>query len=154
MMQGKRLLYWAAGLCMFAIAAHSIAAPDHFNEWWGYGVMFIVGAVFQFFYGVAVLIQPWKYDDKGGPRQDAERYGGKYYTLGIVLASLLILLYIITRTSGMPFLGKDAVAEPVTVRGLVPFAANVIVLFPLIKLLRGSQALSGEDSKTTPDSDL
>jgi len=133
---------------MVAILTHSIAINDHLNEWWGYGAIFLIGAVFQFFYGIALLIQPWKYDEKGGQRADPERYGKSYYILGIVLTSILIVVYLVTRTTSMPFLGEGAVAEPITPAGLVPVVANVGLLYFLSQLLRYSRAPLQPDLKT------
>lgn len=62
----------------------------------------------RIFYGIALFFQPWRYDESGGIRQDAERYARPYYILGIVLDAFVIVLYIITRTTGMPFRGPDA----------------------------------------------
>jgi hypothetical protein len=123
------------------------------NEWWGYGTVFLIGAVFQFFYGIALLIQPWKYDEKGGQRVNPERYGRSYYILGIVLTGILMVVYLITRTTGMPFLGEDAVAEPVTLAGIVPMVANVGLLYFLSQLLRYSRASLQPVMKTVESKD-
>jgi hypothetical protein len=147
-MRINRLVYWAAGLSMFAILTHSIAVSDHLNEWWGYGVMFIIGAVFQLFYGIALIMQPWKYDEKGSIRDNAQYFGRGYYILGLVLTVMMVLIYLITRTTGMPFLGKDADAEPVTPLGLVPWLANLALLYLLYKLLRQSRVGLPEDWKS------
>lgn len=150
--RSKRLIYWAAGLSMFALVAHSIAAPDHFNEWWVYVAVSVVVAVMQFFYGIALLIQPWQYDSKGGRRVNAEYYGKGYFILGIVLASFQIFIYLVSRTLSLTFLGEDVAAEPVTLLGLVPVLINMISLFPLVKLLRRARTVPGTELTHTKNS--
>jgi len=136
----NRLLYWAAGLSIFALFAHAIDAPDHLKEWWGYGTIFIILAAFQFFYGIALFLQPWRYDEDGNWRADAGRSGRPYYVLGIILAAAVIILYIITRTSGMPFFGPDAAAESVTPLSLVPALEDIPLIYCLAALFLRSRA--------------
>ena len=57
-MTNKRMLFWAAVLSVFALLAHVIDAPDHLKEWWGYGTVFVIVASFQFFFGLALFVQP------------------------------------------------------------------------------------------------
>jgi len=140
----SRLLYWAAGLSIFALFAHAIDTPDHLTEWWGYGTIFIILGAFQFFYGIALLLQPWRYDEDGNWRDDAGRSGRPYYIIGILLAAAVIIVYIITRTSGMPLLGPEAVAEPVTALSLVPPLVNVPLIYCLTVLLLRSRAVSSK----------
>lgn len=133
----RRLLYWAAGFSIGALVAHAIDAPDHLKEWWGYSTYFVVAGAFQFFYGFGLLLRPWRYDDAGEVRADGETRGRAYYMLGIVLTASIIVLYIISRTTGLPFFGADAVAEPVTVLSLVPAVEGVPLLYCLIRLYTG-----------------
>ncbi len=132
----KRLLYWAASLSILTLVAHAIDAPDHLKEWWVYATIFIIAGAAQFFYGIALFFQPWRYDESGGVRKDAERYARPYYILGIVLDAFVIILYLITRTTGMPFLGPDAVVEPVTALSLLPIAVGIPLMYVLVLLLR------------------
>ena len=133
---GKRLLYWAATLSILALVAHAIDAPDHLKEWWVYASIFIVAGSAQFFYGIALFFQPWRYDESGGVRKDAERFARPYYILGIVLDVFVIVLYIITRTTGLPFLGSDAAAESITALSLAPVIVGIPLLYCLVLLLR------------------
>ena len=81
-MSTKSLIYWAGGLSAFALVTHAIDAPDHLTEWWGYGAFFVIVAAFQFFYGMALFLRPWRYDSEGSLRPDAERQGKPYFILG------------------------------------------------------------------------
>lgn len=137
--KNMRLLYWAAGLSIFALVAHAIDAPDHLREWWGYATFFVVAASLQFFYGWALLLQPWRYDDTGGVRSDADRTGRPYYFLGIILNALVIAVYIVSRTVGIPFLGPEAAVEPVTPLSLVPIAVDIPLMYCLVALVRSTR---------------
>ena len=148
--RASRLLYWAAGLSIGALVAHAIDAPDHLREWWGYSTFFVVAGSFQFFYGFGLLLRPWRYDDAGELHPDADRRGRGYYMLGIVLTAAIIIVYIISRGTGLPFLGADAAREPVTVLSLVPVAEGVPLLYCLARLWRGAGAAraSGAENET------
>ena len=132
----KSFRVWAAALSIGAVVAHAIDAQEHLTEWWGFAAYFITVAAFQFFYGFGLLVRPWAYDDSGGMRENPDRHGRPYYVLGLVLSASIVLLYIVTRTTGMPFLGKGAGVEPVTVLGLVPIVENIPLIFCLEELLR------------------
>jgi hypothetical protein len=129
MIDNRRIIFWTAILSILALVAHAIDAPDHLTEWWGYGAFFVVIAAFQFFYGAALFLRPWRYDDSGNVRSNADRYGRPYFILGTALTSLVIIVYIITRTVGMPFFGPDAKVEPVTGLSLVPPLECVALLY-------------------------
>ncbi len=134
--QSTHLLRWCAALSIGALLAHAIDTPDHLREWWGYSTLFVVVGAFQFFCGFLLLLQPWRYDESGAPRPDALRYGRGYYMLGIVLAAAVLIVYLVSRTTGLPFLGPEAAAEPVTVLGLVPVVEDAVLLFLLVRLWR------------------
>lgn len=136
----RRLIRWAAWLSVVALIAHAIDAPDHLTEWWGYSTFFVIVGAFQFFLGLAMFIQPWKYDEDGRVRSNADRFGRAYYRLGIILTASVIVLYAVSRTAGMPFFGPDAITEPVTPLSLVPIAEAVPLMYCLVKLLIRTRA--------------
>jgi hypothetical protein len=138
----NRLILWTAGLSIGALFAHAIDAPDHLREWWGYGAFFVIIAAFQFFYGFALLLQPWKYDDSGTLRQDGDSRGRPFFVLGTILTCLVIAVYIITRISGMPFFGPDAVREPVTLLSLVAPAECLPLLYCHVLLFYRTRRLT------------
>jgi peptidoglycan/LPS O-acetylase OafA/YrhL len=142
----RRLLYWAAGLSIGALVAHAIDAPDHITEWWGYAAFFVTAGAFQFFYGFGLLLQPWRYDDAGDERSDGERHGRPYYMLGLILTASIIVIYIVTRTTGMPFFGPGAAAEVVTPLNLLPIIEDV----PLVYCLARLYVASGSRYRTKP----
>lgn len=134
--EGARLLHWCAVLCIGALLAHAIDAPDHLREWWGYSTFFVVVGAFQFFCAFLLLLQPWRYDETGRPRANALPYGRGYFMLGIVLAAAVPVVYLVSRTTGLPFLGPQAAAEPVTPLSLLPVAEDVVLLVLLFRLWR------------------
>jgi hypothetical protein len=142
----KNVLLWSAILSVLALVAHAVDAPDHLREWWGYGTVFIILAAFQFFYGLALFIQPWKYDEEGNLRLRGEFYGRPYYFLGVILAGFSIVFYIISRTTGLPFLSSEATAEPVTWLSLIALFVNLPLLGLLIIMIRHT---SREAEKTS-----
>ena len=50
----------AAALSLTAATIHLWVAPEHFMEWWGYGVFFLVAVAAQGLYGVTLLRWPWR----------------------------------------------------------------------------------------------
>jgi FtsP/CotA-like multicopper oxidase with cupredoxin domain len=111
-------------LTLVAASMHTWVMPDHFEEWWGYGVFFLLVAVAQGLYGVALLRRP----------------GPFLFLLGIVGNLAVVVLYVVTRTVGIPFFGPHAgVVEEVGVLGLsatVMELALVIALVASLKLAR------------------
>lgn len=122
---------------------HAIDAPDHLSEWWGYGTFFVIVASFQFFYGLALFVRPWRFDYEGNLRPDADRYGRPYFILGTVLTSLVIVFYVITRTTGMPFFGPEAKVEPLTPLSLLPPLECLPLLYCHVRLMQRTQGQPG-----------
>jgi hypothetical protein len=139
----KRLLRWAAILSICALVGHAVDAPDHLSEWWGFSAYFVTAGAFQFFYGFGLFLQPWKYDETGGLRKSPDRYGRPYYILGLALTLSIVVLYIITRTTGLPFFGPQAAAERVTPLSLVPIAIDLPLIYCLSSLLYRTRAAAG-----------
>src|ERR671916_1684522 len=77
----------AVALTIGAAMIHVWAMPKHFEEWWFYGVLFLLAALLQGFYGVALWL--W-----GGRR---------IFLLGIGGNLAIVVFYLITRTVGVPF---------------------------------------------------
>lgn len=111
------LVRWAVILTVAASLIHGLNVKEHLAEWWGYGFFFLFAAAAQFVYGLILIVQPWNYDETGG-RRDGRRYARRFYGAGIVTNILLIALYLLTRTVGIPFFGPAAgAAEPFTLIG-------------------------------------
>ena len=133
-------------LSILALVAHAIDAPDHLTEWWGYGTFFVIIASFQFFYGFALFLRPWRYDDEGNVKVNADRYGRPYFIIGTILTASVIIVYIITRTTGMSFFGSGAIVEPVTPLSLVPPLECIPLMYCHIILLSRTRLSSQNQS--------
>lgn len=82
----------AAALSMVAALIHLWVTPEHFGEWWGYGLFFLLAAVAQSLYAAALLLVPrWP-----------------IFLLGIAGNLAIILLWVVTRTLGIPLFGPEA----------------------------------------------
>jgi len=136
MVSDNRLAYWAAGLSSVAVIAHLVNIQEHLHEWWGYGTFFILAASIQLYYGIVLFLRPWRYDDSGALRGDAGSRGRTYYFWGMVLNALVIVVYIMTRTSGMTFLSAQAISGPVTPTNLISVAVNIPIIYCLAVLWR------------------
>jgi hypothetical protein len=85
-------LYPVAALSLIAGLIHLWVMPEHFEEWWGYGVFFLVAAAAQIGY-IPILLR-W-------PNRTI-------FVLGIAGNSAIILLYLLTRVVGIPLFGPEA----------------------------------------------
>ena len=85
-------LYVAAALSLVAALAHLWVMPEHFKEWWGYGTFFLVAALAQALYVPLLLRRPSR----------------TVLLLGVGGNLAIILLYVLTRTVGVPLFGPEA----------------------------------------------
>lgn len=135
--ENKNLLYGAAGLSVCAAVVHGIVTPEHFEEWWGYGTFFMMAALIQLFYGLLLVFQPWQPDTIRGTKGFSAVY---LYWVGIIGNGFLIVLYLITRTVGIPFFGPEAgEVESVSAISLLSKAIELVLIVALVILLRRSR---------------
>jgi hypothetical protein len=128
----------AGALSVAAGVSHALAAPEHLREWWGYGLFFAVAAAGQVLYGAVLIVAPWRYDDTGGLRQGAVPGEHLLYGAGIVANLGLIVLYVVTRTWGIPGLGPGAGSvEPVTPAGVVTKVLEAATVLTLVRAVGG-----------------
>jgi hypothetical protein len=113
----------AVALASFATAAaagiHLAVAPEHFREWWAFGVFFAVCGVAQ----LAWASMPWS------------------AAVGIGGNAALIVLWALSRTKGLPF-GPDA-GTPEAV-GPVDFATVILESVAVLALAVNRFAAGGE----------
>jgi hypothetical protein len=104
--RGSRVLVrWAGGLSVAAGAAHGSVSAEHFREWWGYGVFFILATTAQMVLGLALLT------NAVNPRDSGRSWRTLWLTMlwcGIVGNLLILGLYLVTRTVGIPWFGPGA----------------------------------------------
>ena len=141
----RRLRVCAGGLSIAAALVHGVVSGGHVDEWWGYAAFFVVAALAQGIFGLLLLGAPWQYDAAG--RYDPVRgapVGRALYTAGIAGTLALVLLYLVTRTVGIPLLGPEAgEVESVGADGVIAKAyelALVACLIPLRRATGGSPA--------------
>lgn len=92
-----RRLERAAGiLSLLAGGIHGLAAPEHFSEWWGYGLFFVAATLCQVIYGLLLVSQ----GIEGWGGWSAVR--GNAYLAGVVGNLAIMALWVVTRTVGVP----------------------------------------------------
>ncbi len=117
----RTILYLAAALSLLAALIHLWVTPEHLEEWWGYGTFFLIAAIVQGLYGVALLRRPRR---------------PLLLLLGVGGNLSIVVLYLLTRTVGIPFFGPHAgEVEGVGVADLCATAAELALVGVLGVLL-------------------
>ena len=93
-----------AGLVHFAVA------PEHFAEWWGFGLFFVLCAEVQL--GWALLL--------------GRRHGSPMLATGAFGSLLLVGVWALSRTTGFPFGPEPGTAEAVGVPDLVSVVLELV----------------------------
>lgn len=119
----KRWQYAAAALSTLAGLIHILVAPDHFEEWIGYGIFFVIASACQWLFALIVLAYT-------PPQREL-------LWTGILGNAAIIALWVVTRTIGIPFFGPEAgEVEPVGVMDAISKSAELALIACLIVLLR------------------
>lgn len=114
-------LYAAAALSLGAAMTHLWALPEHLLMWWGYGAFFLAAALAQGLYAVVLLRRPtWLL-----------ALAGIWGNLSIVV------LYVVTRTSGIPFGPHAGKIEDASLLDMAATAAELGIVLALVTLLGG-----------------
>jgi hypothetical protein len=125
----KGVIYTVATLSLLAALIHLWVMPEHFEEWWGYGMFFLVATIAQVVY-IPLLVR-W-------PNQTV-------LLLGIAGNSAIVLLYLFTRVVGVPLFGPEAgEVEGVGIFDVCATSSEVAIVVALgVLLLR---RLAGEST--------
>ena len=116
----------AGALSLLAAFAHGGLTSAHFAEWWGYGVFFLAATVCQAVLGLALLMDAF----------EEESYQRAVAWAGVVGNTLVVAMYILTRTVGVPFVGPLAgKIEPIDAIGVATLVLEVGIVLLLIACL-------------------
>jgi hypothetical protein len=116
----QRLLSAAALLSLLAALIHVWVMPEHFEEWWGYGLFFLVAAAAQALFAVVVLKAPTQ----------------AVFAAGIVGNVAIIVLWAYTRTVGIPLGPHAGEVEAVGAIDVVSKFVELALALVLAVLLR------------------
>ena len=108
-------LYAAAALSLLAALIHLWVVPEHLEEWWGYGAFFLVCAGAQALFAFALLRRP----------------GRPLLLLGVAGDLSIVILWLVTRTTGVPLGPHAGDAEVVGALDLVCTLAEAAVVVGL-----------------------
>ncbi|MDX6538893.1 MAG: hypothetical protein QOI71_503 [Gaiellales bacterium] len=104
-----------------AAGIHLGVAPQRFTEWWGYGAFFLLAAVGECTLIALIALRPRAW----------------VVQAGIWTSLATMLMYLVSRTSGIPFGPATGVVEPVELPGLAAIAAQGALVAVLCGLLAG-----------------
>jgi hypothetical protein len=118
--RARRAVAWTAAAISAATAyVHFAYTESHFEEWWAYGVLFLLAGQLQAALALALLRRPPAWVLAGG-----------------ALVNLAIVgVYVASRTSGLPFGPHADVAERAGAVDLGTTAAEIVLVGLLISLL-------------------
>jgi hypothetical protein len=129
----RRLVEKLVGVCVIVSgSAHGFVTPQHFQEWWGYGVFFLATSICLIGFGLALIT------DAIDPRYmpgDVNRLRRLMYGVGAIGNVSILGLYLLTRTYGIPLGPGVGSVESVGVIDIVAKAAEVLAVAGLVVLL-------------------
>ena len=130
---GRRRIEKLVGACVIASgSAPGLVTQEHFQEWWGYGVFFLVTSICLIGFGLALIT------DAIDPRYmpgDVDRFRRLMYGIGAVGNVSILGLYLLTRTVGIPLGSESRSVESVGVIDVVAKTAEVLAVAGLVVLL-------------------
>lgn len=116
-------LYAVSVLSLLAAVIHLWVTPEHFEEWWGYGIFFLAAAVAQGLYAPIMLWRP----------------GRTLLLAGLAGNLAIVILWLATRTTGIPLFGPHA--GEIEEAGVLDFACTLAEVG--IVILSGMVAMKG-----------
>jgi plastocyanin len=141
-------LWLAAGLSLAAGLIHLWVSMEHFAEWWGYGLFFIWAGLAQIAYALTIFVLPWMSDTADAQGNKPRATMRVAYLIGAGGNAVIIALYVITRTVGIPFVGPSAGAvETMTPLSVITTAAELILVGVLLWLAHESPHRNEETSR-------
>ena len=124
-------------LNLVAGAGHVGVTADHFAEWVGYGLFFLAAATGQVVLGLALLTRAINPTDSGPKWRTLQQW---MYATGAIGNAVIIVMYIVTRTVGIPWVGPaQGEVEAPAVYDVVVTLAEVVAVFLLVLLWRSAR---------------
>ena len=117
------LLAVIAALSGLAAGIHLSVAPEHFDEWWGYGTFFVVAALGECALVLLLALRPRSW----------------VIQAGIWTSLATMLMYLVSRTSGIPLGPGKGSVETVDLPGLAATVAEGALVVVLCLLLAGRE---------------
>jgi hypothetical protein len=114
-----RIAVWA--LSGVPAAIHLWVAGEHFEEWWGYGAFFVVAAYLELAFGWALIRRP----------------SDRLVLAGIWGSTATVLMYLVSRTGGVPVGPSAGAVEAVEWLGVTATAAEAALVVLLSGMLSG-----------------
>jgi hypothetical protein len=127
---------------LLAAAVHGLVINEHVDEAALYGAFFIVVTIAQVLYAIAVMVRPSRW----------------LLWLGVAANAGIVVLWIVTRTAGIPLGPESGEVEPVGLLDILAAVAELGVVLGAIAALRqaaisrtapGRRASSSLDMQTT-----
>jgi len=135
------VLHLAGSLSLTAALIHAMVMPEHFQEWWGYGLFFLIVACAQAIYGIALVLRAWGMSQSGSVEYLWANHARALYLAGIIANVALIVLYVITRTAGIPLGPHAGEVETASTISIVSKIVELALVGCLIFLLTGLRDL-------------
>ena len=112
--------------CLSLVAAliHAWFIPEHYKEWWGYGLFFVGAAIGQAAYGPLLI---WR------------RNSVALLHAGICANTAIVALYVVTRVYGIPLGPHASVVESVGLLDLTSVVSELALVVLLVSLLPARQ---------------
>jgi hypothetical protein len=111
-------------LSIGAAVIHFAVVAEHFDEWWLTGLFFLALAAFQLVWALLVLWSPSRL----------------LYLAGAVANALVVVLWIVSRTSGVPVGPEAGEAEPVALPDSLATGFEIVLVAVLVLLLSARTA--------------
>lgn len=115
------LAYLAAALSAAAGYAHFAYAESHFESWWAYGLFFVAAANLQVLLAILLVWRPRVW----------------LPLVGIAGNLVIVAVYVISRTDGVPLGPHSRVVEEATAVDWLTTAAQVAIIVALLAMLDG-----------------
>jgi hypothetical protein len=118
----------AAASATAAAFVHFAVAPEHFAEWWGFGTFFVLCGEVQL--GWALLLR--------------RRPGKAVFSIGLAGSLLLVALWALSRTSGLPLGPEPGVPEAVGTPDVLAIVLELVTAASCAWALTGRRATSSK----------